>query len=241
MAIGDYVPECPDSWSVATLHLRIVSRGRQFDRLGHVYLGDSEVWRTSTFEPTPDGTFSEYEKDITLFRQLLLQKQRIIVDIPNVVDDVYTGVFAARLEARFYYYADTEPQAPELIVPVSARRANEGLGSRVTIPPEARISVPSIPTNSSSVWLQVMASGNAREEFWWSNVPDEYTDAFPEVELLGGGSLRQVEVFVDEYLAGVFVPFPVVFTGGVSPGLWRPIVSISMDGRLLELTFARRL
>jgi hypothetical protein len=33
-------------------------------------------------------------------------------------------------------------------------------------------------------------------------------------------------VFIDDSLAGVAWPFPIIFTGGVVPGLWRPIVGI---------------
>jgi len=35
-----------------------------------------------------------------------------------------------------------------------------------------------------------------------------------------------VQLFIDGALAGVVWPFPVIFTGGVVPGLWRPIVGI---------------
>ena len=52
-------------------------------------------------------------------------------------------------------------------------------------------------------------------------------NTFPESGLLYGYSpFREVQVFIDGMLAGVAWPFPVIFTGGVVPGLWRPIVGI---------------
>jgi hypothetical protein len=44
--------------------------------------------------------------------------------------------------------------------------------------------------------------------------------------LYGYSPFREVQVFIDGKLAGVQWPFPVIFTGGVVPGLWRPIVGI---------------
>jgi len=44
--------------------------------------------------------------------------------------------------------------------------------------------------------------------------------------LYGYSPSREVQVLIDGMLAGVAWPFPVIFTGGVVPGLWRPIVGI---------------
>jgi len=41
-------------------NLTMTSKGRQFDRLGHLYMGDIEVWRTSTAEPTWFGIVFRY-------------------------------------------------------------------------------------------------------------------------------------------------------------------------------------
>lgn len=45
-----------------TWNLTVVSAGRQFDRLGIVYLGDIEILRTSTAEPTMTGIEWTYLK-----------------------------------------------------------------------------------------------------------------------------------------------------------------------------------
>lgn len=64
--VGDYAPpEC--AFNRVTWNLTVVSAGRQFDRLGIVYLGDVEVFRTSTAEPTANGITWTYLKVSTIF------------------------------------------------------------------------------------------------------------------------------------------------------------------------------
>jgi hypothetical protein len=59
--IGNYTaPRC--KFNRVTWNLTVVSAGRQFDRLGIVYLGDIEVFRTSTAEPTAKGIRWTYLK-----------------------------------------------------------------------------------------------------------------------------------------------------------------------------------
>jgi hypothetical protein len=59
--VGTYTP--PDcKFNRITWNLTVVSAGRQFDRLGIVYFGDIEVFRTSTAEPTANGIRWTYLK-----------------------------------------------------------------------------------------------------------------------------------------------------------------------------------
>jgi len=59
--VGSYTPpSC--SFNRVTWNLTVTSAGRQFDRLGIVYLGDIEVFRTSTAEPTAKGIEWTYLK-----------------------------------------------------------------------------------------------------------------------------------------------------------------------------------
>ncbi|KAL4930607.1 proteasome stabiliser-domain-containing protein [Aspergillus undulatus] len=43
-------------------------------------------------------------------------------------------------------------------------------------------------------------------------------------EIYGHSPFREIQLYIDGILAGVIWPHPVIFTGGVSPGFWRPIV-----------------
>lgn len=55
MLLGQYTPPSGCSFNRVTFNLTVTSRGRQFDRLAIAYLGDTEIWRTSTAEPTANG------------------------------------------------------------------------------------------------------------------------------------------------------------------------------------------
>jgi hypothetical protein len=57
-------------------------------------------------------------------------------------------------------------------------------------------------------------------------VPQSTINTFPDFELYGYSPWREVQLYIDGMLAGVAWPFPIIFTGGVVPGLWRPIVGI---------------
>jgi hypothetical protein len=59
--IGNYTPPAC-KFNRVTWNLTVVSAGRQFDRLGIVYLGNIEVFRTSTAEPTANGIIWTYLK-----------------------------------------------------------------------------------------------------------------------------------------------------------------------------------
>jgi len=59
--VGAYVPpSC--TFNRVTWNLTVVTAGRQYDRLAIVYLGDIEVFRTSTAEPTAKGIEWTYLK-----------------------------------------------------------------------------------------------------------------------------------------------------------------------------------
>ena len=68
--------------------------------------------------------------------------------------------------------------------------------------------------------LHVFASGHGDEEFWYSNVPDQLANI---TGAPGGGSYREIEIFLDGHPAGSAYPFPTIYSGGVNPLLWRPL------------------
>ena len=40
-------------------------------------------------------------------------------------------------------------------------------------------------------------------------------------------ALGEVQLLIDGHLAGVYWPFSIIFTGGIVPGLWRPVRHLS--------------
>ena len=73
---------------------------------------------------------------------------------------------------------------------------------------------------------EVFVSFHGSDEFWYTNPPNEYIEANNMSSLPGNGAFREVIVKVDGQVVGAVWPFTVIYTGGVSPLLWRPITGI---------------
>ncbi|KAK5134244.1 hypothetical protein LTR08_006787 [Meristemomyces frigidus] len=223
--VSNYTPPAC-AFNRVTWNLTVTSAGRQFDRLGLVYLGDIEVFRTSTAEPTATGIEWTYLKDMTSYVSLFKQDQKIIFDLGNLITDVYTAAYNITLTAAFFT-ADDSITPADVIVPISKRLSSQNAASVFTIPGDTASNVLSLPQNVKKAVFTVAATGQSEEEFWWSNVLQSDVSTFPDYGLLYGYSpFREVQLFIDGMLAGVAWPFPVIFTGGIVPGLWRPIVGI---------------
>jgi hypothetical protein len=224
--IGNYnPPSC--KFNRVVMNFTVTSRGRQFDRLALMYLGDTEVWRTSTAEPTQAGIQWTYIKDMTPYLSMWKQPQKVIFDLGNLIDDKYTGAFNTTLTLTFSTASATPPPAG-LILPLSARRSASNSPSVFSLPEQRALTTLVLPRNANHATISLSACGQAAEEFWWSNVPSSATSTFTNTtgELPGFSPWREVQILIDGRLAGVQWPFPVIFTGGVVPGLWRPIVGI---------------
>src|SRR5690348_3851835 len=94
--------DCPGPWTKVVLDWTGSVAGRQFDRLVNVFVGNTEVFRSSTPEPTPTGITWHVEKDISAFIPLLRDPQPLSVDLGNIVDDTYTGIFHVTMTVTYY-------------------------------------------------------------------------------------------------------------------------------------------
>lgn len=201
-----------------------------------MFFGDTEIYRTSTAEPTQTGIIWSYVKDMSAFVALFKTPQKVIFDLGNLVDDTYTGEWNTTLTATFFTAKDTFEPA-DVIIPISARRSTMNQPSSFVVPETNATSTMSLPRNAKKVVFSVSACGQAAEEFWWSNVLTSDTQKFGnDTTLYGHSPFRELQVYIDGYLAGVAWPFPVIFTGGIVPGFWRPIVGIdAFDLREVEI------
>lgn len=179
-------------------------------------LGDVEVWRTSTAEPTANGIVWTYEKDMTHYLTLWKQPQKIIFDLGNLINDLYTGPFNTTLTAAFFNGPQTSPPA-DIIIPLSMRQSSQNASSAFVVPTTPASNSFPIPQNVKRAVFTISACGQAEEEFWWSNVPDTTTKTFFNNTLLGHSPFRELQLLIDNQMAGVAWPFPVVFTGGIVP------------------------
>ncbi|KAF3922751.1 hypothetical protein ABW21_db0208347 [Orbilia brochopaga] len=225
-AVAQYTPP-PAScdWNTVYFNLYTTSKGRQYDRLAFLFFNDTEIWRTSTLEPTAAGVYSTYTKDLTQFSTLLRQSGSLIFDLGNIVNDVLTGTFAVTLTAHYFKLEVPLQYKPaDVVVPVSKMQGSSGQPSHFVLPDDTTASTISVPSNVKKAVLSVIASGNSNEEFWYTNVPDNLVNTFPDTALLGHSSYREVQVFVDGVMVEAIMPTPAIYTGGINPGLWKPIV-----------------
>ncbi|KAF1946168.1 hypothetical protein EJ02DRAFT_441390 [Clathrospora elynae] len=223
--VGDYIPPNCD-FNRVSFNFTVSSAGRQFDRLALMFFDDTEIFRTSTAEPTETGIVWTYEKDMSNYLSLFQKQQKIIFDLGNIIDDTYTGLWYTTLTANFFT-AEDMIQPADMIVPISARRSLENMPSGFVVPDTSAVNTLVLPQNAKKAVFSISSCGQAAEEFWWSNVLSSDTHAFGnDTTLYGHSPFRELQLFIDGYMAGVAWPFPVIFTGGVVPGFWRPIVGI---------------
>ncbi|KAK2812397.1 hypothetical protein FQN50_001398 [Emmonsiellopsis sp. PD_5] len=224
--VGNYVPP-PCDFDTVIMNLTVTSKGRQFDRLALMFLGDTEVFRTSTAEPTANGIIWTYIKDISMYKALWAEPQKLIFDLGNLINDIYTGPFDVTLTATFSLGFNGVRTA-DVILPISAQRSAAGSPSAFSLPKDNATVAHIIPDTTSRAIVSISACGQSTEEFWFSNVLSSDINTFNETTgpLYGYSPFREVQLFIDDQLAGVVWPFPIIFTGGIAPGFWRPMVGI---------------
>ncbi|KAL6128055.1 hypothetical protein ACLB2K_071413 [Fragaria x ananassa] len=241
--------DCSAPWSHVALEYRAKCKGEQYDRIAALWLGGVELLRTSTAEPTKKGIFWKVRKDITKYSSLLTRSDlNLTMMLENVVDRVFTGVY--HVEVEFLYYkqnvAVSEPRVssiladqnlngrnlrivPEepadLIVPISDD-GNRGFWFRIASESDFPSRQIRMPRNTRRVVLELYVSFHGDDEFWYSNPPNLYITTNNLTTGRGNGAYREVFVTVDGELVGSEVPFPVVFTGGINPLFWEPVVAI---------------
>ncbi|KAH7342499.1 peptide N-acetyl-beta-D-glucosaminyl asparaginase amidase A-domain-containing protein [Rhexocercosporidium sp. MPI-PUGE-AT-0058] len=220
-----YSPPADCKFTTVIFNMSITSAGINYDRLGLLFLGDIEVWRTTTGMPVRTGIFYNFLKDVTVFDALLRTEQKVIMQLDNIYNDVFTGNFNVTVTAL--YYDDLEAFTPaRAILPISAKLSSVNQSSVLSLPDgNATVSV-TFPRNVERAVVSILASGNGAEEFWFTNVPTEYEKTFNNTAIYGYSSFREVQLLIDSELAGAIWPFPTIFTGGISPGLWVPIVGV---------------
>ena len=209
------------------MNFTVTSKGRQFDRLGVMYLGDIEVFRTSTAEPTANGIVWTYIKEMDQYNSLWRTEQKLIFDLGNLIDNTYTASFNTTLTATFFTVPES-PATADIILPISLRQSSVDKPSAFSVPSQNASVAYTLPQNILRAVVSLSACGQATEEFWYTNVLSSQVDTFAATTgtLYGYSPFREVQLLIDGQLAGVSWPFPIIFTGGIVPGLWRPIAGI---------------
>jgi hypothetical protein len=221
------------SVSLAVLEWRAECRGVQYDRTFGVWLGGAEILRGSTAEPRKGGVAWSVSKDVTRYAPLLAAgNATLAVYLGNLIDDTYNGVYHANLTLHLYFRraarSSSPPPAADAIVPVSrSLPLDDGLWFVVQNSTDVQSARLAVPPNAYRAVLEVYVSSHYADEFWYMNTPEQ------------NGPFREVTVLLDGDVVGAVWPFPVIYTGGINPLIWRPITSIgsfNMPTYDIELT-----
>ena len=206
--------------------------GVQFDRFGALWLGGVELLRTTTPEPdtgVAPGVHWHVEKDVTDYGAVFSARPgsvNVTVAIPNVVNPTYTGIEYVRATLTFYSSvvtcaaaatASTAPPASGVVtvIPLADPTADPWTITAITMPNISLKHTVRVPVAAagrvSQAFVDVYVTNHGgSEEFWYTT----------------GASYRELNLYIDGCLAGAFYPFPVIYSGGVNPLLWRPMTSV---------------
>ncbi len=216
---------CPGPWAKVVFQADFsVTAGRQFDRTANVWIGGTNVYFGTTAEPSRNVSPSWHvERDLTDYAVLLTTPQPGEADLGNLVNDTFTGIITGSASIQFYPLARHEaaPRTADVVLPLADRPT----GGTATLPDANSLLARTfdLPTNVERAVLDVYAQSQAGDEFWYTCVPDELS---AELESCGGTAFRETEVTIDGEPAGVAPVYPWIFTGGIDPLLWRPIVGV---------------
>lgn len=214
---------CSRGWDQVVLAFTGAVKGLQFDRFGSIWLRGVEVLRTTTPEPSAAGIHWQVRKDLSDYATLFEEAGEVALEIPNIVNDQYTGVLNISVSFLFYSKPSAVPKPRWTVMPLqNLSNFSNPIDAMALSGPLGKSSFISLPAGTTDVWLDVYASGHGCEEFWYSNP----LDMIAAPDDCAGGAYRELLVFVDGILAGAQYPFPVVYTGGIHPFLWRPLTGI---------------
>jgi hypothetical protein len=220
-----YTPSCPGPWAKVVLHANFsVTAGIQYDRTGSIWLGPVNLFFGTTAEPSPNFSPQwKIEKDETDLSSIFTTAGSGQVILGNLVNSTYTGVISGT--AQLYFYpATTEYPAPRTPDQVVAFSAGPTGGTVALGAPSDTLSVSTtFPQNVQSAYLDLYLQSQNEDEFWYSCFPNNLAE---ELDNCGSTAFREGEVTIDGNPAGVAPVFPWVFTGGIDPFLWIPIVGV---------------
>ncbi len=218
-----YTPpaRCRGPWARVVLEADYsVSAGRQFDRTASIWLGDVNVFFGTTQEPSAEVAPQWHvQRDLTDYSAWLRKSHDGRTLLGNIVNSTYTGVITG--SAKLVFYPGPAPQVPDAVVSLSSNPDGDVNNVSPGTPQAGRTLT--LPRNMVAIYMDVFAQSQASDEFWELCVPDSVAD---QLQSCGGSGFRQTLVYIDGQPAGVAPVYPWIYTGGVSPALWRPIPGV---------------
>jgi Peptide N-acetyl-beta-D-glucosaminyl asparaginase amidase A len=226
----DYTPpaDCKGPWAKVVFTADFtVTEGRQYDRTAAFYLGQASIYYGTTAEPRAALSPSWHvERDVTDLSAIFKSAQTGEANIGNFVGVyngvTYDGIIYANAALEFYpaNFRNPAPRVPDLVIPVNGTGGDAGTLNTTA---DQITQTLNLPENVERAYLDVIAQNQSSDEFWYFCVPNDQTS---NLESCGGTAFRETEVWVDGQPAGVAPAYPWIFTGGIDPYLWEPVVGV---------------
>nr|WP_279582287.1 peptide-N4-asparagine amidase [Fodinicola feengrottensis] len=204
---------CPGPWAKVVMDYTVSVSGRQYDRIGDLRIGDTEVYWGTTEEPGgPTPITYTVSKDVTEYSALLGEPQSFTGGIGNYLSSVYTGNYDQTV--TFTYYRGAAPDVPDAVVGFPAQHLSPA--ANVT-----HLSLQNLPRNITRAYLEVTLEGGGCDEQWFSDVPADVAAKYPNAGMCTHGPYREADASLDGTSMAAVHTFPHIYTGGIVPTLWR--------------------
>ncbi|KAJ0718888.1 putative peptide-N(4)-(N-acetyl-beta-glucosaminyl)asparagine amidase [Helianthus annuus] len=148
-------------------------------------------------------------------------RSRKLVSVKN--NEIGGEVNVDRVLKALYPY----DKPADSVVPISGTNGvNEGFWFKIDDEHDVQTTKVKIASKTYKAVLELYVSFHGNDEFWYMNPSDAYVETNHLSTGRAHGAYREVLVTIDGELVGAVVPFPVIFTGGINPLFWEPVVSI---------------
>lgn len=223
----NYTPpaNCPGPYAKIIMEVHFhVSKGVQYDRTGAIWVGGTNIFFGTTSEPQSNASPNwVVQRDVTEMAPIFTNPSVGQASVYNIVNSQYTGVIYGT--AKLYFYPATtqypKGESADDVYPL----ANGPDGGYVYLdgPTNQMTGTFTFPTNVEAAYLDVFLQGQQTDEFWYTCFPN---DLAGKLNNCGGTAFREGEITLDGQPAGVAPVYPYIFTGGIDPYLWIPIVGV---------------
>jgi len=227
---------CTGPWAKVVFEADFSENGGvQFDRTASIYMANANIYFGTTPEPLAVDTNTWHvERDITDYSALLAIPQTGTIVLANCTTDcpppynTLNGVFTVNADLEFYPAQgnNSAPTVPDQVLPLTQSNGDGGVNLPATLstPTDVFSTTFTLPTNTESVYLDVVSQSQSTDEQWYACFPNDLA-AINEVYGCGNTDFRETEVVIDGHLAGISPVSPWVFTGFL-PDVWVPIPGV---------------
>lgn len=169
--------------------------------------------------------------------ELWREPQKVIFDLGNLLNENLTGTYNLTWDVTFFQApAETTLPTADVIIPISSKEFSKNQTNpqpstfNTAETSETWVIVEDFPRNARKAVVTIQSDGQIDDEFWYGNFPTSTALAFNATGNPNGGNTayREIRLYIDDQVAGIQAPFPIIFSGGLNPAFWSPVVGIDL-------------